>query len=218
MRLYSYTIPYDDGAAPNPFWGVCTLAICKPAIRRTASEGDWIVATGSKNTKDQGDLSNKVIYAMKVTKKMTLQEYDDYCRNHLQKKIADWENRDPRRRLGDCIYDFSVNPPNQRIGVHNEGNRKTDFGGKNVLLSDHFYYFGENPIDLCDKLLPIAHKTQGHKSTANEPYKELFVKWITDQGKTPNKLYGDPGLNLFNNPDDQASCSEYRATDEDIEC
>ena len=112
MRLYSYTIPYDDGAAPNPFWGVCTLAICKPAIRRTASEGDWIVATGSKNTKDQGDLSNKVIYAMKVTKKMTLQEYDDYCRNHLQKKIADWENRDPRRRLGDCIYDFSVNPPN----------------------------------------------------------------------------------------------------------
>jgi hypothetical protein len=26
MKLYSYTIPYDDGAAPNPFWGICARA------------------------------------------------------------------------------------------------------------------------------------------------------------------------------------------------
>lgn len=37
--LFSYCIPYDDGAAPNPFWGLCTLAICKPRIRRAAKEG-----------------------------------------------------------------------------------------------------------------------------------------------------------------------------------
>ena len=41
-KLYSYCLPYDDGAAPNPFWGTCTLVICKPAIRRTARVGDWI--------------------------------------------------------------------------------------------------------------------------------------------------------------------------------
>ena len=41
-RLFSYTIPIDDGAAPNPFHGMCTLAICKPGIRRVAKKGDWI--------------------------------------------------------------------------------------------------------------------------------------------------------------------------------
>jgi len=41
--LYSYTVRYDDGAAPNPFNGMCTLAICKPAIRRTAAPGDATV-------------------------------------------------------------------------------------------------------------------------------------------------------------------------------
>lgn len=46
MRLFSYCIPVDDGAAPNPFWGVCTLAICKPAIRRVAEVGDWIAGVG----------------------------------------------------------------------------------------------------------------------------------------------------------------------------
>ncbi len=47
-RLFSYTIPID-GAAPNPFHGMCSLAICKPAIRRTASSGDWIVGLGPRN-------------------------------------------------------------------------------------------------------------------------------------------------------------------------
>ncbi len=38
--LYTYCIPYDDGAAPNPFWGQCTLVICKPRIRKVARPGD----------------------------------------------------------------------------------------------------------------------------------------------------------------------------------
>ena len=218
MKLYSYTIPYDDGAAPNPFWGVCTLTICKPRIRRTASEGDWIVATGSKNAKDQGDLSNKVIYAMKVTKKMTLQQYDEYCRKHLKKKIPKWNNKDPKLRLGDCIYDYSTDPPTQREGVHKEGNRPTDLGGKYSLLSNHFYYFGDNPINLPNNLLQIVHQTQGHKSSANDRYKEQFIEWIESLGKTPRRLYGEPGLNIFNNPEGHTLCTKYRASDQDIEC
>lgn len=49
MRLFSYCIPVDDGAAPNPFWGVCTLTICKSKIRRVAEIGDWVVGVGSVN-------------------------------------------------------------------------------------------------------------------------------------------------------------------------
>jgi hypothetical protein len=37
----------DYGFAPNPFFGVCTLATCKPKIRKAAAIGDWVVGTGS---------------------------------------------------------------------------------------------------------------------------------------------------------------------------
>src|SRR5262245_31415483 len=45
VRLYSYVVARDYGFAPNPFYGFCTLATCKPDIRRTADIGDWIVGT-----------------------------------------------------------------------------------------------------------------------------------------------------------------------------
>jgi hypothetical protein len=70
-RLFSYVLRKDDGAAPNPFWGVCTLAICKPVIRRTAEVDDWVVGTGSKRAPDGRDLSGTVVYAMRITKKLS---------------------------------------------------------------------------------------------------------------------------------------------------
>jgi hypothetical protein len=83
MKLYSYCLRYDDGAAPYPFWGVCTLVICKPKIWRTAQVGDWILGLGSANS-PIGDVSDAVDYAMKVTEKMTLQKYDEYSQTSLQ--------------------------------------------------------------------------------------------------------------------------------------
>ena len=63
-RLFSYVVAHDGGAAPNPFWGVCTLVICKPKIRQSAEVGDWIAGTAPKSSPRAGGL----IYAMKVTK------------------------------------------------------------------------------------------------------------------------------------------------------
>ena len=42
MNIYAYIVPVDDGAAPNPYGGVCTLAICKPNLRKIAKQGDWL--------------------------------------------------------------------------------------------------------------------------------------------------------------------------------
>ena len=177
MRLYTYCIPYDDGAAPNPFFGVCTLVICKPVIRRTACIGDWIVGTGSKNV-DGVDYSNKVVYAMKVTQKMTMMEYDSFTQNHLMDKVPDWDSISPERRVGDSIYNFSSEPPWMRLSVHGIGNRDTDIGGKFALLSDHFYYFGRDAKLLEGNLLGIVRQGQGHRVNKNEPFKDDFVRWI----------------------------------------
>ena len=143
--LFSYCIPTDDGAAPNPYWGVCSLAICKPKIRKKARLHDWIVGTGSKNS-PIGDISNHVVYTMRVTRRVTMRDYDRIGRTELPGKIPDWENTDVRRRVGDSIYDFSTNPATIRRSVHDERNRKRDLSGEYVLLSTHFYYFGDRPI------------------------------------------------------------------------
>ena len=195
-RLFSYCIPIDDGAAPNPFWGTCTLAICKPAIRRIAKAGDWIVGTGSVNS-PIGDISGRVVYAMKVTEVMSLAQYDTHARRHLPGKIPSWFNKDPRRRLGDAIYDFSSNPPRIRRSVHGEKNRTRDLRGRNVLLSSHFYYFGDHPVPLPAALLPIIKQGSGHRSSANAPYIAPFLKWIASLGLEPNRLHGTPQYRLF---------------------
>lgn len=176
------------------------------------------MGTGAKNLKDHGDLSNKLVYAMKVTDKMTLKQYDEHCRKHLQRKIPDWENKDILRRLGDCLYDYSSGKPVQRKGVHKKGNIETDLSGKYALLSEYFYYYGDNPIDLPLDLLPIVHQTQGHKSTANAPYKRRFVTWLESKNYRPNKLYGNPQLKIFKDTSGQFKCATFRANEEDIEC
>lgn len=47
MSFYSYKITRDYGFAPNPFGKYCSLACCKPHVRRKAIVGDWIVGTGA---------------------------------------------------------------------------------------------------------------------------------------------------------------------------
>lgn len=194
--LFTYRIPVDDGAAPNPFWGVCTLVICKPRIRSVAKVGDWVVGTGSANS-PIGDIHNHVVYAMQVTEKMTMREYDQFTRKHLTRKIPKWNDRDPRRRLGDSIYDFNYDPPKVRTGVHDEQNRETDLGGRFALLSDNFYYFGDNPQPLPYELLGVIKRGRGHRSKSNAPYVVPFLDWLFGLGFKPNRLYGNPQWQMF---------------------
>lgn len=90
MKLYSYIVKHDAGLAPNPFWGKLTLNVCKPDIRKTASVGDWVIGTGSKNVKtksgDIKDYSGRLVYAMKITSKITMKEYDVLCNKSCKRK------------------------------------------------------------------------------------------------------------------------------------
>jgi len=220
--LYSYCIPYDDGAAPNPYWDVCTLVICKPYIRKTAQVGDWIVGTGSKyarlGNKRTRDMSGRVVYAMKVTEKMTMAKYDAYTMLELKEKVPA-KSRDYRRRVGDSIYDFSANPkkPIQRRGVHTTVHAATDLKGQYALLSTHFYYFGENAIPLKGKLRDIAQNRQGHRRKLNEPYVDDFISWIEGCGHQPGTIVGKPLCNLFASKSACGWCAVGRAEDDALD-
>ncbi len=66
--------------------------------------------------------------------------------------------------------------------------------GKNALISDHFYYFGNKPIPLPDELKPIIKEGQGHKSKSNEPYINEFIKWIENIPYKINSINGESQL------------------------
>lgn len=69
MKLFSYVVDHDNGFAPNPYYGVCTLAHCKFGRKgyknavELAKVGDWVVGTGGKGKKSAGH--GKLIYAMR---------------------------------------------------------------------------------------------------------------------------------------------------------
>lgn len=219
QRLYSYVLKNDNGSAPNPFWGTCTLTICKPAIRRTAKIGDWVIGTGSKNSKlkdgKMHNLAGSLVYAMKIDDKMTLADYDKYCQNKLQEKIPKWFNSDWRRRLGDCIYDYSqAREPSIRVAVHKEKNRVRDLSGIYALLSNHFYYFGEEPRPLPSELKVIVKRSQGHLVIEDSILIKKFERWISKFRM--NKIYADPqGRYIYDflERDEIKDCSPKQAKD-----
>lgn len=220
MRLYSYCIPYDDGAAPNPYWGVCTLVICKPAIRRTAEVGDWIAGTGAKygrlSDRKSKNMSGRLVYAMRVTEKLSMEDYDKRTRTSLINKIPDQKSPDTQRKLGDSIYDFSSGSPVQRAGVHTDENEERDLSGKFALLSKHFFYFGANAIELPLHLLPIAQQRQGHRVKLNQDHAHPFVQWVEGLGHKPGSVLGEPLLDVFANDTCSYWCAAGRAeADED---
>lgn len=172
MRLFSYIIVHDSGFAPNPFWGYCTLACCKPSIRRTADVSDWIVGISPRSR------GNRVIYAMEITESPLT--YEQYALDRrFGKKIPQIKNREIRRRCGDNIYrplgfgrfEQLPNPS------HGRSEMLHDLGGENVLVSDHFFYFGSAGVELPDHLR-ILIGGRGHKCRFSETTIHEFLEFI----------------------------------------
>ena len=177
-RLFSYIVRYDDGAAPNPYGGPCTLVICKPRVRSTAQVEDWIAGVGSVNSPG-GSLKGRLVCAMKVKEVVSMRDYDRRAKNEWPEKVPGASTDPFISSRGDCIYDFSEGgEPTQRPGVHGEGNVARDLSGKNALISHDFVYFGANAIEIPHHLLGICPTTQGHRSNANAPYLDAFIAWI----------------------------------------
>ena len=86
-HLYVYIITRDFGFAPNPFHGRCTLATCKPGIRKSAKVGDWVLGVGGANLKS---VKHKCILLMKVTEKISFNEYWHDARFSIKKPARKW--------------------------------------------------------------------------------------------------------------------------------
>lgn len=146
MKVYSYVVASDSGFAPRPFGRYCTLACCKPAIRRSAAPGDWIVGLTSR--------SRGIVYAMRVTEKLDFASY--WADGRFRRRRPDLAGARIRDRSGDNIYEprpdggFHQLPSGHSFadGRENPAMKGRDLGGRYVLVSDDFVYFGSRAPDL----------------------------------------------------------------------
>lgn len=195
-RLYIYVVDRDLGFAPNPFHGYCTLATCKPDIRNTARVDDWILGVGGRRLKATG----RCVYAMKVTKKMTYNDYW-YLPDYIDKKPV--RNGSQKMLLGDNIYNWcdkskiwqqAHSHHSLYNGDTNNYNLIRDTKSNKVLLSDHFYYFGKSAPSIPHELLAaLSYKNKvGHRVFTNEAAFEI-ITWIETEYKgLKNLVLADP--------------------------
>jgi hypothetical protein len=193
VRLFSYVVRYDSGFAPNPFHGVCTLATCKPQIRKSANVDEWIVGTGSSDRRVQR--GSTLVYAMRITEVLPRKQY--------------WEDKKFRRKrpnlrgsskhaCGDNIYSWDAAKKGWRQldsyhskadGSPNLEHVKRDTGVDRVLVSSDFVYFGGQGPKIPDAFRgksgdDICKAGPGYKILANPKFVGAFVDWIRSLKQT----------------------------------
>lgn len=193
MKLYSYVVRYDSGFAPNPFYGYCTLATCKPFIRKAATVGDWLVGCGSndKSIRRGGHL----VYAMRVTEAITFRAYNADPRFLM--KIP-YRTGSRKQSCGDNIYfrDPKDTRWNQRDSFHSLPDGSPNFEHverdtkiDRVLISDDFVYFGGDGPAFPATLrnfhgLDVCKTGIGFTNFDDKELVSKFVAWIRSLGMT----------------------------------
>lgn len=185
LKLSAYIVRVDSGFSPNPFGHHCTLACCKPTIRRKAEPGDIVVGSGSARY----DLTGRLVYALRVRDAIPLQTYWKTPLYAYKKPSP----ATPISRRGDNIWHQDANGSWQVVtgAFHDARHRKRDTSGENALIATDFYYFGRDAIPVPTELKFLLTTTQGHKNTHDEAVIERFWRWVSGQAPKAGRS-GDP--------------------------
>ncbi len=171
--IFVYNVWYDTGFAPNPFHGVCTLATCKPKLRKLAECGDFVIGKAPNVT--------RAVYVMEVNEIMTFDEYWHDPDFECKRPRCDG---DPMYACGDNIYHRAADGSwVQACSFHDcskiaDDTEKTD----HVLVSRDFTYFGAegpNVPELHDKPLKVC----GDFTDRDRRELEAWIGSLNGQGR-----------------------------------
>ncbi len=195
MRLFTYVVARDYGFAPNPFGGVCTLATCKPDIRRNAQVGDWVAGIASKSDKQVPSLT----YAMQVDETLSYEAYwADPRFAHKKPELR----ASLRHVYGDNIYSKDLTGNWMQADSHhslNQGeinirNVANDTKADRVLISWKFAYWGANAIPIPPEFCGAQAETVllgiGFRSHFSDAFVQSFVHWL--QSLNEQGCVGEP--------------------------
>lgn len=183
MTLFSYVVRWDHGFAPNPFFNVCSLATCKPHIRRRAKKGDWVLGTGSAKRGFNG----KAIFLMEVGDILT---FNDYWKDAEFKRKRPVMNGSLQQRFGDNIYSRLTQdgPFQQALSRHswsdeaNERNLNRDTSVDRVLVGRNFTYWGDQAPALPAAFNDFVISRPGWKEDFTAQDVKKLVDWVENKG------------------------------------
>ena len=93
MKLLGYIVRYDRGLAPNPYFGVCSLALCTPNHERETRTGRLdLGACAAKR-------GNRLVYAMRITSVLDMNDYFDQFPSKRPDPAGTFEQRRGRQYL-----------------------------------------------------------------------------------------------------------------------
>jgi hypothetical protein len=204
VKLSAYIIRVDSGFAPNPFGHHCTLACCKPTIRRKAEIGDIVLGTAAAHYQHAG----RLVYGMKVSEILSYQEYWDEPLYAYRKPSS----ATSITRRGDNVWhrDASGHWQIAPGAIHNESHKDHDLRGEKVLISTEFFYFGRDAIQVPEEFLPILATTQGHKNNRDPGTIGRFWDSLSKAAPKPGRN-GDPSE--FTDEGCRAQCSHVETDD-----
>ena len=184
-NVFAYRVEHDRGLAPNPFFGVCSLAVCKPRIRAKARCGDYIIGTSSYDqwkVPRSGVTGGGAVFIMRVT---AITDFDHYYRDYPSKRPNMRGSR--LRRGGDAIYhrDPATGDWIQDDSLHSHpggslsaGDLATDTGStENILLSNDFTYWGKQAPALPVRLSMFTRKEVREQHDFDPQDKAAFMAW-----------------------------------------
>ena len=172
MRFCSHTLTSDIGLAPNPFGDYCTLALGTPnhmGIR--AEPGDWFVGISAKKR------GSRLVYAMEVCQVLHFDEYFHDSRFAMKKPVprGSWQ-----QRCGDNIYYRDDRDRWQRLPspFHQKPEeQEKDLRNPYAFIAEHFYYFGEDAVDLPRSLRGLITGL-GVKCSHSPELVDRFLRWL----------------------------------------
>ena len=192
MRLFSYKMTVDAGFAPNPWWGILTLATCKPQIRRTKRPSDWIAGFTSLRLCGDPVGEERLVFLMQVAEKLPVADYfrDSRFRSKIPRRrpVGDPSlARDRRVLLGDNLYEPLTKVPKSyadyrqvRNPSHGPQDVERDLSGQYVLIATRFVYFGSEAIRLPKRVrpdLPVGQTSAG-RQTADPRRVDRFIRYV----------------------------------------
>lgn len=173
-KAYSYIVARDYGFAPNPFYGVLTLATCKPGIRKAACIGDLIIGCSNKAN------GNNLIYIAKVSEILTFDQYWNDSRFAKKKPVM---NGSLKKLYGDNIYHHDAegnwmqedSHHTNNDGTINKYNLDRDTGQTDkVLVCNEFVCLGKSMIKVPVEYDSCIYKRRGFCRPAYDDAKKLW--------------------------------------------
>lgn len=183
MKLLKYAMTVDSGLAPNPYFRVCSLALCTPNHMNARLEaGDWVIGHSTAAT------GRRLVYAMHLTRVLGMNEYFQQYPDKRPDPLGTVE-----RQHGDNMY-FQEGGRWIRLpsSEHNDPDSFLQDQDRRVYLAEgenSYWYFGAanamtEIADFAERFPSLIQTRQGFSYVRDRAAIDTFVGWLSSLGKS----------------------------------